>query len=75
MKPYTAGMTDFETALEECEYQGLWFAEVPGIWSYIGAAVIIGSSVYLLRTESRQKAMAAAKTETETAKTATGSKS
>ncbi len=28
MIPYTAGMTDFETALEECEYQGNWFAQV-----------------------------------------------
>ena len=28
MIPYTSGMTDFATALEECEYQGLWFAEV-----------------------------------------------
>ncbi len=28
MIPYTAGMTDFDTALEECEYQGQWFAEV-----------------------------------------------
>ena len=28
LTPYTAGMTDFDTALEECEYQGLWFAEV-----------------------------------------------
>ena len=28
MVPYTAGMTDFDTALEECEYQGLWFADV-----------------------------------------------
>lgn len=28
MTPYTSGMTDFETALEECEYQGLWFADV-----------------------------------------------
>lgn len=28
MTPYTAGMTDFDTALEECEYQGLWFADV-----------------------------------------------
>ena len=28
MVPYTAGMTDFDTALEECEYQGMWFAEV-----------------------------------------------
>lgn len=26
--PYTAGMVDFDTALEECEYQGLWFADV-----------------------------------------------
>ncbi len=29
----------------------IWFAEAPGLWSYAGAAVIIGSSVYLLRTE------------------------
>ena len=28
MLPYTAGMADFDTALEECEYQGMWFAEV-----------------------------------------------
>jgi len=28
MIPYTAGMVDFGTALEECEYQGLWFADV-----------------------------------------------
>ena len=28
MSPYTDGMTDFDTALEECEYQGLWFADV-----------------------------------------------
>ena len=28
MTPYTAGMTDFDTALEECEYQGTWFADV-----------------------------------------------
>jgi len=28
MIPYTAGMADFDTALEECEYQGLWFADV-----------------------------------------------
>lgn len=33
----------------------LWFSEVPGIWSFIGAAVIIGASVYLLRTERRKK--------------------
>jgi drug/metabolite transporter (DMT)-like permease len=34
----------------------VWFAEAPGVWSFIGAAVIIGSSVYLLRAESRGKA-------------------
>ena len=28
MTAYTSGMTDFDTALEECEYQGLWFADV-----------------------------------------------
>ena len=28
MSPYTEGMADFDTALEECEYQGMWFAEV-----------------------------------------------
>ncbi len=28
MTPYTSGMIDFDTALEECEYQGLWFANV-----------------------------------------------
>jgi hypothetical protein len=28
MHPYVSGMTDFDTALEECEYQGLWFADV-----------------------------------------------
>ena len=28
MIPYTSGMTDFATALEECAYQGNWFAEV-----------------------------------------------
>jgi len=28
MTPYTSGMVDFDTALEECEYQGLWFADV-----------------------------------------------
>jgi len=31
----------------------VWFAEVPGIWSFGGAAVIIASSLYLLRTEGR----------------------
>ncbi|MDH5748112.1 MAG: DMT family transporter [Rhodospirillales bacterium] len=34
----------------------IWFTEVPGFWSFSGAAVIIGSSVYLLRTENRKKA-------------------
>lgn len=29
----------------------IWFAESPGLWSFAGAAVIIGSSVFLLRTE------------------------
>lgn len=33
----------------------IWFSEVPGIWSFIGAAVIIGASVFLLRTERRKK--------------------
>lgn len=31
----------------------IWFAEVPLAWSFAGAATIIISSVYLLRTESR----------------------
>lgn len=30
----------------------IWFAEIPGIWSFAGAAVIITSSLYLLRTQS-----------------------
>ena len=34
----------------------IWFAEVPGIWSFAGAGVIICTSVYLLRTENREKA-------------------
>ena len=34
----------------------IWFSEVPGIWSFIGAGVIIGTSVYLLRTENQKKA-------------------
>ena len=29
----------------------VWFAEIPGKWSYTGAAIIIVSSYYLLRTE------------------------
>ncbi len=28
MIPYRQDMVDFDTALEECEYQGMWFAEV-----------------------------------------------
>ena len=32
----------------------VWFAEVPGIWSFAGAAVIVGASLYLLRTERRK---------------------
>jgi drug/metabolite transporter (DMT)-like permease len=36
----------------------IWFAETPGWWSYGGAAIIIGSSVYLLRTENARKAVA-----------------
>ena len=31
----------------------IWFGEVPEIWSFIGAAVIIFSSIYLVRSESR----------------------
>lgn len=29
------------------------FAEIPGLWSVIGAAVIIGSSLYLIRTDRK----------------------
>ncbi|MGB5082459.1 MAG: DMT family transporter [Burkholderiales bacterium] len=29
----------------------VWFAEVPGFWSFAGAAVIIASSLYLLRSQ------------------------
>lgn len=32
----------------------VWFAEVPGIWSAAGAAVIVGASLYLLRNERRK---------------------
>jgi drug/metabolite transporter (DMT)-like permease len=32
----------------------LWFAEVPGLWSFAGATVIVGTSIYLLRTEHRK---------------------
>ena len=33
----------------------IWFSEIPGIWSFAGAGVIIGTSVYLLRTEKKNK--------------------
>lgn len=33
----------------------VFFAELPGAWSFAGAAVIIASSVYLVRTENRGK--------------------
>ncbi len=32
----------------------VWFGEVPGLWSFAGAAVIICASLYLLRTEHRK---------------------
>ncbi len=28
------------------------FAELPGLWSWVGMAVIIGASLYLLRTDA-----------------------
>ncbi len=31
------------------------FAELPSIWSFVGAAVIIGSSIYLLKSEAERK--------------------
>ncbi|MFT5438541.1 MAG: drug/metabolite transporter (DMT)-like permease [Alphaproteobacteria bacterium] len=34
----------------------IWFAEVPGLWSYIGATIIVVSSLYLLRKEGKSKA-------------------
>jgi len=34
----------------------VWFAEVPGFWSFAGAAVIIASSLYLLRTQGTKAA-------------------
>jgi drug/metabolite transporter (DMT)-like permease len=40
----------------------IWFAEMPGFWSFGGAAVIVSASIYLLRTEQRKKA--ASETET-----------
>ncbi len=36
----------------------IWFSETPGWWSYGGAAVIIGSSIYLLRAENTKKPIA-----------------
>jgi drug/metabolite transporter (DMT)-like permease len=35
----------------------IWFAEIPGIWSFVGAGVIIGTNVFLLRTEKQKKAL------------------
>ena len=32
----------------------LWFAETPGWWSYCGSAIIIVSSLYLLRAENKK---------------------
>ncbi|MDX1709528.1 MAG: DMT family transporter [Rhodovibrionaceae bacterium] len=31
------------------------FGEVPGIWTFLGAAVIVGSTLYISRRESRQR--------------------
>jgi drug/metabolite transporter (DMT)-like permease len=39
------------------------FAEIPGYWSFIGAAVIVGSSIYLLRREQAKKKAADAATQ------------
>lgn len=33
----------------------IWFSEIPGIWSFAGAAVIIASSLYLLRTQRARR--------------------
>ena len=33
----------------------MWFSEIPGLWSYIGAVIIIASSLYLLKTEQGSK--------------------
>jgi drug/metabolite transporter (DMT)-like permease len=38
----------------------IWFGEFPAPWSLAGAAVIIGSSLYLLRAEQKDKAAARA---------------
>ncbi|NQV56470.1 MAG: DMT family transporter [Rhodospirillales bacterium] len=32
----------------------IWFAEFPSAWSYVGAAIIVVSSYYLIRTERRK---------------------
>lgn len=29
----------------------IWFSEIPGLWSYLGSALIVVSSFYLIRTE------------------------
>ena len=34
----------------------IWFSEMPGLSSFVGAAVIIGASIYLVRNESRRNA-------------------
>jgi len=34
MVPYHSHLADFDTALEECEYQGLWFADVANYLLY-----------------------------------------
>lgn len=36
-------------------FGSIWFAEFPDLWGFVGAAVIIGSSLYLLRGERRRK--------------------
>jgi drug/metabolite transporter (DMT)-like permease len=33
----------------------IWFSEFPGVWSITGAAIIIASSIYLLRAERDKK--------------------
>jgi drug/metabolite transporter (DMT)-like permease len=35
----------------------IWFGEIPGLWSYLGSAIIVLSSLYLIRTESVGKRM------------------
>ena len=41
----------------------LLFSEVPGPWSFAGMALIVGASLYLVLTEKRRKAIAAAQPE------------